>query len=75
MCAHDGLARAVRPSHSPLDGDTFFALATGDGRGVNIPTLGALCVSAADAVSEAIAQAIFNAEPGENQTSLKEILK
>ena len=75
MCAHDGLARAVRPSHSPLDGDTFFALATGDGRGVNIPTLGALCASAADAVSEAIAQAIFNAEPGENQTSLKEILK
>lgn len=75
MCAHDGLARAVRPSHSPLDGDTFFALATGDGRGVNIPTLGALCASAADAVSEAIAQAIFNAEPGENQTSLKEILE
>ena len=74
--------RAVAlPGHTPgsagifLDGDTFFALATGDGRGVNIPTLGALCASAADAVSEAIAQAIFNAEPGENQTSLKEILK
>jgi L-aminopeptidase/D-esterase-like protein len=28
IAAHDGLARAVRPAHSPLDGDTMFALAT-----------------------------------------------
>ena len=28
--AHDGLARAVRPAHSLFDGDTVFALATGD---------------------------------------------
>ncbi len=27
--AHDGLARAVRPVHSMLDGDTIFGLATG----------------------------------------------
>jgi L-aminopeptidase/D-esterase-like protein len=27
--AQDGLARAIRPSHTPLDGDTVFALATG----------------------------------------------
>ena len=27
---HDGIARAVRPSHSLFDGDTIFALATGD---------------------------------------------
>ncbi|CPR10059.1 hydrolase [Mycobacterium bohemicum DSM 44277] len=27
--AHDGLARAIRPAHTPLDGDTVFALATG----------------------------------------------
>jgi L-aminopeptidase/D-esterase-like protein len=26
---HDGLARAIRPSHSLFDGDTIFALATG----------------------------------------------
>lgn len=26
---HDGLARAIRPVHSPLDGDTLFALSTG----------------------------------------------
>lgn len=29
MTAHDGLARAIRPAHSPLDGDTLFAVATG----------------------------------------------
>lgn len=29
VAAHDGLARAIRPCHTPLDGDTVFALATG----------------------------------------------
>jgi L-aminopeptidase/D-esterase-like protein len=29
VAAHAGLARAIRPSHTPLDGDTVFALATG----------------------------------------------
>jgi L-aminopeptidase/D-esterase-like protein len=28
--AHDGLARAVRPAHTMYDGDTLFALATGE---------------------------------------------
>jgi L-aminopeptidase/D-esterase-like protein len=27
--AHDGLARAILPAHTPVDGDTVFALATG----------------------------------------------
>ncbi|MGB3302382.1 P1 family peptidase [Gordonia sp. (in: high G+C Gram-positive bacteria)] len=30
MSGHDGLARAIRPAHSPLDGDTLFAVATGE---------------------------------------------
>ncbi len=29
MMAHDGIARAVRPAHTPFDGDTVFALASG----------------------------------------------
>ncbi len=29
IAAHDGLARAIRPAHTPLDGDTVFAIATG----------------------------------------------
>ena len=28
--AHDGLARAIRPVHTPWDGDTLFALSTGE---------------------------------------------
>lgn len=27
---HDGIARSVRPAHTPSDGDTIFVLATGD---------------------------------------------
>jgi L-aminopeptidase/D-esterase-like protein len=30
--AHDGLARAIRPAHSLMDGDTIFGLATGADR-------------------------------------------
>jgi len=29
IAAQDGLARSIRPSHTPMDGDTVFALATG----------------------------------------------
>ena len=29
IAAQDGLARTIRPAHTPLDGDTVFALATG----------------------------------------------
>ncbi|MEE6170006.1 MULTISPECIES: P1 family peptidase [unclassified Mycolicibacterium] len=29
VAAHDGLARTIAPCHTPLDGDTVFALATG----------------------------------------------
>ncbi|MDT5070146.1 MAG: hypothetical protein QOK02_6301 [Mycobacterium sp.] len=29
IAAQDGLARTIRPSHTPLDGDSVFALATG----------------------------------------------
>jgi len=28
--AHDGYARTIRPSHTPVDGDTIFVLATGE---------------------------------------------
>ncbi|OSC35080.1 hypothetical protein B8W67_04040 [Mycolicibacillus koreensis] len=29
IAAQDGLARTIRPAHTPMDGDTVFALATG----------------------------------------------
>ncbi len=54
--AHDGLARAISPVHTPLDGDTIFALATGARAGpADLLTIGAL---AADAVAEAVVRAV-----------------
>jgi len=53
--AHDGYARAISPVHTPLDGDTVFALATGTlTSDVDLLTVGAL---AAEAMSEAIVRA------------------
>jgi L-aminopeptidase/D-esterase-like protein len=58
--AHDGLARSIVPSHSPADGDTLFALATGDlQRDVNVGAVGAL---AAEVVAEAIVRAVRAAQ-------------
>ena len=58
--AHDGLARSIVPSHSPADGDTLFALATGDlPRDVNVGAVGAL---AAEAVAEAVVRAVRAAQ-------------
>ena len=60
QAAHDGLALAVRPAHTPYDGDTFFALSTGR-RADNPPPLGSLCAAAAWVVARAIRGAILSA--------------
>jgi len=58
--AHDGLARAVYPSHTPWDGDTIFVLATGQkGGDADVLEIGSL---AADAVTEAILRGVRAAE-------------
>jgi L-aminopeptidase/D-esterase-like protein len=58
--AHDGLARAVYPAHTPMDGDTLFALSLPSWDGpADVGVLGAL---AADAVAEAILRAVRAAE-------------
>lgn len=48
LMAHTGLARAIRPSHTPADGDTVFALATGGAAGatVDLMAVGALAARA-----------------------------
>ena len=53
--AHDGYARAIYPSHTSGDGDTIFALATGDSAVTDQSRVGAL---AADVVAEAIVRAV-----------------
>ena len=57
--AHDGLARAINPAHTPYDGDTLFALSTGRSTvPANLAAIGAL---AAEAVSDAILRAVKKA--------------
>jgi L-aminopeptidase/D-esterase-like protein len=57
--AHDGLARAINPVHTPYDGDTIFAVATGAIQTrANHGAIGAL---AADVMSQAVLRAVMNA--------------
>ena len=53
--AHDGMARAISPAHLPGDGDTIFALATGDHAApADVGIIGAL---AAEMIADAVVRA------------------
>lgn len=64
VMAQDGLARAIRPVHTPFDGDTLFVLATGTwplsgpapGQVARVGSL------AADCVARAVARGVFLAD-------------
>jgi L-aminopeptidase/D-esterase-like protein len=63
MMAQDGIARAVRPAHTPFDGDLVFGLASGalplgrdSARQAKIARLGS---AAADCLARAIARAVY----------------
>lgn len=58
----DGLARAVRPVHTMVDGDTTFALATGSGPVPSLESMHGILAAAADCVSRAIVHAALAAE-------------
>lgn len=62
IMAQDGLARAIRPAHAPMDGDTIFAASTGlkplDEPLLDLTELGLL---AGDCVARAIARGIYEA--------------
>jgi L-aminopeptidase/D-esterase-like protein len=54
IMAQDGLARAIRPVHTPFDGDTVFSLSTGAGLPVDPATLMRLGSGAADCLARAV---------------------
>lgn len=60
--AHDGLARAIHPLHTPFDGDTVFALATGTGAPVDTANLSRLGSLTADCLARAVARGVYEAE-------------
>jgi L-aminopeptidase/D-esterase-like protein len=57
--AHDGLARTIYPAHTMGDGDTIFALATGEIENSEVSRIGAL---AAEAMAEAILRGVRQAK-------------
>jgi L-aminopeptidase/D-esterase-like protein len=63
VMAQSGFARALRPVHTPFDGDVVFALSTGQRElsdaVVDVAKLGAV---AADCVSRAIARGVYEAQ-------------
>jgi L-aminopeptidase/D-esterase-like protein len=73
IAAHDGLARTIRPAHTPVDGDTVFALATGavevppaaDSPGAFSPETGLVTeigIAAADCLARAVLGGVLAAE-------------
>jgi D-aminopeptidase len=63
VMAQDGLARAIHPVHTPLDGDIVFAASVGERPLADPPfDLTALGSAAAQAAARAIARGIFEAE-------------
>jgi L-aminopeptidase/D-esterase-like protein len=73
VAAHDGLARTIRPCHTPLDGDTVFALATGAievppdpetpaSMSPEVPLLTEVGAAAADVLARAVMVGVLAAE-------------
>ena len=63
LMACDGLARAIRPVHTPFDGDCVFVLATGERAERPAAEVARIGAMAADCVARAIARGVFLAEP------------
>ncbi len=69
--AHDGVARAVWPAHTPYDGDTIFVLATGTAdKASELLVVGAL---GADAMTEAILRAVRAAKGIEGYPAARDL--
>ncbi|MBP5858007.1 P1 family peptidase [Marivibrio halodurans] len=62
--AQDGLARAIRPAHTPFDGDSVFTLASGAAGRVDALGLARIGAIAADCVARAIARAVYESAEG-----------
>ncbi|WP_427454223.1 P1 family peptidase [Litorimonas sp. WD9-15] len=59
IMAQDGIAMAVQPAHTPLDGDTLFALSLGDKSCERPIDLAALGAAAARAVARALTRGVL----------------
>lgn len=67
IAAHDGMARAIVPAHTPMDGDLVFGCATGvrNSEGDDLLLLGH---AAATCLARAIARGVYLADAAEGDT-------
>lgn len=63
IAAHDGIARAIVPSHTPFDGDLVFAVSTSAGPAADAAGLLDIGHAAATCLARAIARAVYLAQP------------
>ncbi|WP_287862632.1 P1 family peptidase [Corynebacterium sp.] len=83
LAGHDGIARAIRPAHMPMDGDTLFAMATGEHgsgatgveRGVDDFGMSLLSAVAANTVERAIVHAVLAAESALGVPCWRDVVK
>jgi L-aminopeptidase/D-esterase-like protein len=61
MMAQAGLARAIRPAFSPMDGDVVFALSTGVHPVTDTRALSRIGMLAADCLARAVARGVYHA--------------
>ncbi len=73
IMAQDGLAQAIRPAHTPFDGDTVFALSTGAGKTIGPERQTRLGAVAASCLARAIMRALVAAEPLGGYPSWREL--
>lgn len=76
MTGHDGIARAVRPAHSPLDGDTLFAVSTAPAGAApvhDVEALAELGQVGAGVIQAAIVDAVVSAESAYGVTAWRDI--
>ncbi len=66
IAAHDGIARACLPAHTPSDGDLVFSLSTGSKPLSNPSDLGVIGHAAALCLSRAIARGVYAATAAPN---------
>lgn len=67
ITAHDGIALAIFPAHTPFDGDTIFALTTArQPASFNRALLAEVCAAATTTLARAISRAVYSAEAAPN---------
>ena len=72
IMAQDGIARAVRPAHTPYDGDTVFVISTGEGHPPGPAQVARIGAIAADCTARAIARGVYEAESAGGRPSWRE---